>query len=180
MKQKNVLIAICLVLLLAMPVLAQESDSSGGVVTIGGFGVGYIVDGPDETSVTTYYFAGVRAKKISETSAVFVIGQKYGIDESDISGTGLRGLYAAQMKAIPSISVLIGLGFLSNVAEDSDSTLTTGVTVDGGFAWNLAEKINIGLYGFGVDRGDNFAYSIHAFASITDPLELLTGLVPGL
>lgn len=170
------LIAICLVLMLCPMGLTQEADSSEGIVTIGGFGIGYIVDGPDETSVTTYYFAGFRAKKISESSAVFVVGQKYGIDESGISGTGVRGVYGAQMTAIPSISILIGLGFLSNVAEDSDSTLTTGVTIDGGFAWNLAEKINIGLYGFGVDRGDQFAYSFHAFASITDPLDLVMGI----
>lgn len=176
MRLKNLLLAICVILLLATPLLAQDADSSEGLVTIGGFGVGYIVDGPDQTSVTTYYFAGFRAKKISEVSSVFIVGQKYGIDESDITGTGARGIYAAQMTAIPSISILIGMGFLSNVAEDSDSTLTTGVTVDGGFAWNLAEKINIGLYGFGVDRGDQFAYSIHAFASITDPLDLIGGI----
>ncbi len=177
MKWKNVLLAICLILLLAIPLLAQESDSSEGVVTIGGFGVGYIVDGPDETSVTTYYFAGFRAKKISEVSSVFIVGQKYGIDESDISGSGVRGIYAAQMTAIPNISILIGLGFLTNIAEDSDSTMTTGVTVDGGFAWYIAEKINIGMYAFGVDRGDQFAYSVHAFASITDPFDLIAGIL---
>lgn len=177
MKQKNLLLAICAVLFLATPLLAQESDSSKGLVTIGGFGVGYIVDGPDQTSVTTYYFAGFRAKKISKVSSVFVVGQKYGIDESDISGTGARGIYAAQMKAVPSISILIGLGFLTDIAEDSDSIMTTGVTVDGGFAWNIAEKINIGMYAFGVDRGDQFAYSVHVFASITDPFDLIGGIL---
>ena len=177
MKQKNLLLAICLILLLATPTLAQDADSSEGVVTIGGFGIGYVVDGPDKTSVTTYYFAGFRAKKISEVSSVFVVGPKYGLDESDISGSGVRGIYAAQMTAIPSISILIGVGFLTDIAEDSDSTMTTGVTVDGGFAWYIAEKINIGMYAFGVDRGDQFAYSVHAFVSITDPLDLIGGIL---
>ncbi len=172
MKQKNLLIAICLLLLLASPTLAHEADTSSGVVTISGFSVGYVVEGAGEKSVTNDIFGGVRVKKFSESTSGYVVAHKYGSDEG-IGGVGGKGILAVKMKGVPDVSLLIGAGFVDKIAKNADSSMVAGVTIEGGFAWNAAENVNIGLYGFGADRGENYAYSLHAFVTLVDPVKLI-------
>lgn len=177
MRRKTILIGLCL-MLLSMPAIAHESDTTGGVVTIGGMGLGFVVDASNEYegAVTTQYFAGVRAKKFSETASLYAVYQHLGIEESDVGGNGARFIYVEETFFWSRLSTLVGVGFMSDVAENADSSRTTGITADGGFALSLGKTVDFIAYGYAVDMGQDFSFSLNAALSIRNPQDLFTGI----
>jgi len=153
MKKLLAVIVLCL-----LPVVALAQD---GPMTIIGGAVGCVVEGPNLRSNVSGAFGGLRIAKISENANLFGALQMQNIAEPNINGWGGRILLQNKVKMCPDLSVIMDVGWLSNVAKQSNGTRKTGLKVGGGLGYQLGDIIGVFVYGDAFDSGPNFSWAIY-------------------
>ena len=162
------LVAAVVALALAVPAIAQESTEATpdySRVIVGG-AMGFTLHGPDHmmgNTFSTYAWAGARIKKWNDGLSLFAAGQHLDIDGSK-SSSGAKLIAAQEVKGAEWLSILVGGGFLSDMALDIITTDSkgepvemkdkAGYTFDLGFSISPTSRIVLMPMLHAVDRGD--------------------------
>ena len=156
MKRISIL-AVAALVLLAAPVMAQDSTK-----TLVGYGVGF---GGDETF--TYGFAG----KVFDVLGghLIPIVQYGGKNGSEAEGFGAGLIFSQPLKVCNDLHLLFNLGALDGVAQKADGSF--GVGANGGVGVALLVTDNMGFHAWGRwrDTGSKLSGMGYGGVHIKDP-----------
>ncbi len=144
-------------------VMAQEPDYSR---VIAGGAVGWTISGPDldaGNKLMTYAWGGFRLKKWPDGLALYVAGQHLDIDGVE-SSSGAKAILSQPIPEHPSVTLLVGGGFLSDLAAKTVVSEVKGVTptvemergftFDFGISYAPTKRLLMLVAVNAVDRGD--------------------------
>jgi len=148
-------------LFIAAPVSAQFAQS------IGGTAVGYEFKGPNDGDMWTLQFIGTnitpRSWVDTTQHALYGVIQFADVDTPPAGGLGGKVIYVTKTRW-DGLYMLFGLGWIQDVAENSNGSMTAGITLEAGVSISVAKNFNLIFYGVSMDRGPDL--SVDGFVGI--------------
>lgn len=145
------------------PAMAQEPDYSR---VIAGGAIGWTVSGPDSRSgntLLTYAWGGFRLKQWDDGLSLYIAGQHLDIDGVE-SSSGAKAILSQPIPEHPSVTLIVGGGFLSDLAEKTVVSavkgaapiieMERGFTFDFGLSYAPTKRLLMLVAVNAVDRGD--------------------------
>ena len=161
------IVAVFLALALAVPAMAEEkAEIVDYSRVIAGGAVGWTLSGPDREAgnkLMTYAWGGFRLKQWEDGLALYVAGQHLDIDGVE-SSSGAKAILSQPIPEHPSVTLLVGGGFLSDLAAktvvsgikgvEPTIEMERGFTFDFGVSWAPTKRMLMLVALNAVDRGD--------------------------
>jgi len=165
---------LIVLLLLLIPVMAQAQSFPN---VMGGVGIGGEIHGPSEGAVWTMKVGAVKVpalvlpRGLNDSTAAFYVAVQHGDTDGGATG-GMGGkLMLAIRTLIPQTTVIVGGGWLDDIAlrKDPDAEepqLEPGYVIDFGLHFKLTKSGlgNLIIHSTVMDRGASDDLSIHLFA----------------
>ncbi len=144
---KKLLLGIIVAGMMATTVAADDAVLPW---TIGGGSTGYGASAMDKGAHFNSYWAGLRAKHMTEKSALYGMYQHVAVD-GGVSADGAKLMLISGSEKVPWLYLMADVGFAFSLAENADGSMTAGLTSGGGFAVTLSEMLAPFVYASAID-----------------------------
>lgn len=158
----------------AMCLLLTPLAKAAMPLTIGAESAGYGASVADQGDLFTSFWAGIRARQVSDHSAIYTCYQHVGKNGGQ-GGDGAKIVLMSNSETLKWLYLVADLGVASRLAKDAEGTFDAALTTGGGLAIALTEHISPFIYASAYDMGERFSWSVHAGLAIRD-IQKLAGL----